>query len=146
MQMAHCVMSTAEKEKEKETHLASRHSPLHFGLSPGLAVPKPLSSRKKDAGEGEDDEDEEGRRVTGSRFFRSECMLASLQGMMLSLLASGEGSGLRMDVEKKTTTKERLSRGSDVSPTQFSFNLLSLWTEKWLFWSRDPRGKCQSGG
>ena len=38
-------------------------------------------------------------------------MLASLQGMMLSLLASGEGSGLRMDVEKKTTTKKRLSRG-----------------------------------
>ena len=77
MQMAHCVMSAAEKEKEK-THLASRHSPLHFGLSPGLAVPKPLSSRKKDAGEEEeDDEDEEGRRVTGSRFFvRNVCLLA----------------------------------------------------------------------
>ena len=80
MQMAHCVMSTAEKEKEKKTHLASRHSPLHFGLSPGLAVPKPLSSRKKDAGEEEEeeeDEDEEARRVTGSRFFvRNVCLLA----------------------------------------------------------------------
>ena len=58
MQMAHCVMSTAEKEKE--THLASRHSSLHFGLSPGLAVPKPLSSRKKDARDEDEDDDEEG--------------------------------------------------------------------------------------
>ena len=66
-------------------------------------------------------------------------MLASLQGMMLSLLASGEGSGLRMDVEKKTTTKKRLSRGLRREPNSIFVQSAFFVDEEMAFFGRGTR-------